>query len=389
VSVINEMLRNLDERQASERERAGLPPRLRTLPPEAARRGLPWPWLMAGVGIGVLIAWLTVAFFRPTPDSSIPGQSSSLSVTPRASLAAVTEGAPAGAPGMPQESAEAAPSVARATSPPAETAAPDMRLSTSLGQARPTDAASEARPIPDKPVVSRAPPTPLQEAEVVAPKPAAPPQALPAEAGSDAAPQIDRRPRGGTAREIADAEYQKGMLALRRGENLIALSSLRRALTFDASLAAARQALLAVLVAGREWEEARAVAAAGLALDPRQSGWAVVLARLQLERGDLGSALDTLERHADHAAGNADFQGLFAYVLHQDKRFDEAAARYQAALAVHPGEGRWWFGLATALESAGKANAAREAYTRARATANLPAEMAAMAEQRLRQIPGP
>lgn len=389
MSVINQMLRNLDERRASERERAGLPSRLRSLPAGATRRGSPWPWLAAGVALGVLIAWLAVALWRPAPGSPVAGD-----VAPPPALSAQ-----AGLSALPDAAAAVAEAPAAAAPPdPAPAAAVegvavDMRLSMLLAQTPPAGGGDAGVAAQERPPAPRAAAIPAPEAKVVPTKPVAPPSAAvaaasPGEEGSVAA-QIDRRPRGDPARERADAEYRKGMQALRRGDNAGALASLRAALELDATLAAARQALLAALVAGSQWTEAQAVAAAGLALDPRQSGWAVVLARLQLERGEPGSAIDTLERHAAHAAGDADFQGLFAYVLHQARRFDEAAARYQAALAVRPGEGRWWFGLATALESAGKANAAREAYTRARATPNLPAEMATTAEQRLRQIPGP
>ena len=367
MSVINQMLRNLDERRASERERAGLPPRLRPMPAGAARRGSPWPWLVAGVALGALMAWLAVALWGPWPGSPV-----------------------AGAAGPPP-----APSVQTGlTALPAERSPPDAPpdvAEVSVSAATPAAGRDASAATQDRSPAPRAVAVLAPEARP-APRPVAPPPAVTAasqEEGGSVAAQIDRRPRGDPVRERADAEYRRGMQALRRGDNAGALASLRAALELDATLAAARQALLAVLVAGSQWTQAQVVAAAGLALDPRQSGWAVVLARLQLERGEMGSALDTLERHAAHADGDADFQGLFAHVLHQAGQFDEAATRYQSVLAMRPGEGRWWFGLATALESAGKADAAREAYMRALATANLPAEIVTTAEQRLRQIPGP
>ena len=62
----------------------------------------------------------------------------------------------------------------------------------------------------------------------------------------------------------------------------------------------------------------------------------------------------------------------------------EAAQRFQAALALRPNEGRWWFGLGLSLESAGRGGEAKEAYAKAIAIDNLPADMVTVIEQKLR-----
>jgi MSHA biogenesis protein MshN len=215
-----------------------------------------------------------------------------------------------------------------------------------------------------------------------APAEAKPQSAPPAEPVADA--QIDKRAKGGQAREMAENEYRKGMQAVKRGDSSAAQPLFQRALELDPHFAKARQALLSVLVGGKQWAEARQVAEAGLALDPGQSGWAMIFARLQFEQGDAAAALATLERHAGAAAGDADYQGLFAYLLQKQQRPAEAAERFKIALGLRPSEGRWWFGLGLALETAGKAAEAREAYLKAREVGNLPADMAGLVEQKLR-----
>jgi MSHA biogenesis protein MshN len=174
------------------------------------------------------------------------------------------------------------------------------------------------------------------------------------------------------------------MQAARRGDHVAALPALQRALEIEPTHAKARQALLSVLVGSRQWNEARQVAQTGLAVDPTQSGLATILARLQFEQGDSPAALDTLSRHAIHAGDNADYQGLFAYLLQKQQRPAEAVQRFQAALALRPGEGRWWFGLGLSLESAGRTAEAKEAYARAKEVGNLAADMAAVVDQKLR-----
>lgn len=342
MSVINQMLRDLDARQASEQERAGLPGRLRTLPPAPKREPQQWHVLAVGVGIGVLVAGVAGYLFSRPPASVPPAL------------------APAAAP----------PAPSFATPVPVEPTGKDaaMKLSTVI-----------AKPEPAKPVT-----------KIVAPEPAKPavtvPVAKKAVAAPESAPeaQIDKQPKGGTGREQADSEYRKGMLAASNGDLAGAQAALRRTLDIDPKFVKARQALLSVLASGKQWAEVRQVTTEGLALDPARSDWAMILARVEHDQGDAAAALDTLERHAAHAAGNAEYQSLFAYLLQKRQRHADAAQHYKAALALRPGEGRWWFGLGLALEAAGQGGDAREAFAKAREAGNLPADMLAVVEQKLK-----
>jgi MSHA biogenesis protein MshN len=347
MSIINQMLRDLDARQASANERAGLPPGLRTLPPEQVSRPQAWLLLAAGLLVGVLIAWFFV------------GQQTSTAVTQQ--------------PG------------------PAEPTAPPVAQ-------QPVSPAPAPAPVPETPALVPAPKPASVPAPAVAPaiKPAAPAVAAPVETPAKvvvpspalAAPmgeiQIDKQPKGGMARDQAETEYRRGMQAAGSGDSAAALPALRRALEIDPRHAKARQALLAVLASSRQWDEVKQVARGGLALDPAQSGWAVILARLQHEQGDTEGAVKTLEVHAAHAARDADYQGLFAFLLQKSQRHGEAAQRYQAALELRPGEGRWWYGLGLALEAAGRGDEAKVAFGRARDSGNLSADLLGVIEQKLR-----
>lgn len=388
MSVINQMLRDLDERQASEQERAGLPPRLRPLPPAAVRRAQSLRMLVLGMGIGALAAGGAVAFLMAPvaapPPSPLPVPAPAVAPAPAAVPPAPTLARPADASSADLGEMKLSTLLALAKSmseapaaPPAETAVPSPA---------PVAAAKPAAPPPAKPAPAQEKPAPAPRAAKPPATPATPaPQAsAPAGDATNEDARIDKRARGGQAREMAQAEYRKGMQAVRGGDSAAALPLLRRTIELDPTLNAARQALLSVLVGARQWQEAQLVAQNGLALDPAQSGWAIILARLQFEQNDAAGALATLEKHAAHAGTDADYQGLFAYLLQKQQRSADAAQRFKAALALRPSEGRWWFGLATALEGAGKGEEARAAYARAREVGNLPAEMAAAAEQKLR-----
>lgn len=355
MSIINQMLRDLDARHASEQERAGLPPRLRTLPPRQLARGGDWRTLLAGMVAGGAIAGVATHWYFSAdapPPAPPPAATAAPTVPPAPTSPAAEETPPA---------------------PPAATEAVDVKLPPLL-----------ASP-PPEPAPAKAAPEPRPAAEPA--KPARETRPAPAPAAAEAAPadaQIDKRAKGGQAREMADGEYRKGMQAVRRGDGAGAAPLFRHALELDPAHARARQALLSVLVGSREWAEARQVARSGLELEPSQTGWATILARLQYESGDAAAALATLARHAAHAGGDAEYQGLHAYLLQRQQRPAEAAQRFRAALALSPGEGRWWFGLALALEAAGQPGEAKEAYAKARESGNLPADMQSVVEQKLK-----
>lgn len=351
MSIINQMLRDLDARHASANERAGLPTGLRTLPPEQASRSKTWLLLAAGLIAGALIAWFFVSQQAATPVLPQP-------VTPVAQSQPVPPPAPV-------------PTTVPETPAPAPVPAPVP--------------APKPAPVSAAVPVTK-PPAPVAIAPVAASvekpmKAVAPPPVVMAPLGEG---QIDKQPKGGMSREQAEAEYRKGMQAAGIGDNVTAIPALRRALDIDPKHIKARQALLSVLASSRQWDEVKQVAQSGLALDPARTGWASILARLQHEQGDTEGAVKTLESHAAHAAGDADFQGLFAFLLQKRQRYADAAQHYQAALALRPGEGRWWFGLGLALEGAGRIDEAKTAFGKARDAGNLPTDMLGVIEQKLR-----
>lgn len=373
MSVINQMLRDLDKRTASAQERSGLPPRLRTLPPEKqvqSRSNL--HMLAIGLGAGILISVVTLVAvdqLRTHPQVTPPTEHA---VTPAPTLppAAVAPEAPPVV--TPPVIAPPAPPV-----PPAPPAATPLADTPPPVQPPPRTKPAAPAPKPPPPAAKTIPKSP-------APAVAGTPADVPVSAPPAVDGQIDKRNKGSAAQELAESGYLKAMQAVKNGDHDMAQALFRHALQLDPSHAKARQGYLSVLVSARRLDEARQVAEDGLALNPMQSNWAVILARLQFEQGDLPTAVATLERFAGHALHDADYQGLFAYLLQKQARPAEAAARFRTALQVRPNEGRWWFGLGLALEQTNQPAEAREAYGKARETGNLPADMATLVEQKLR-----
>lgn len=398
MSLINQMLRDLDERHAPPSDRAGLPPNVHVLPPEQRQ---PWRLVaLIGFATAVATAWYFVVEVAEPPSPS-PTPPAAVVVAPPIPPQAVKP-----PPAEPPVVAPEPPAVPEnpplvSTDPPSEAAAKPLEPMPSM-----REPATPRRTVPEARVSQReVPPAPSKgkqtskgnqtsiepngaakaaagttggtaRQDAVAPMAAAAPAPTPA--------AIDKRPRNASANEAADTEYHKAMTAVRRGAITEAIAGLYATLKLDPRHVSARQALLSLLVEQQLLDDARALLEEGLTLDPAQSGWAIALARLQLENGKLNDASDTLGRFSSHAEQNADYQAFFALLLQKQKRGKEAADRYRTALAIRPMESRWWYGLGLTLEADQKVQEAREAFLKARETGNLPAELANVIEQKLR-----
>lgn len=184
----------------------------------------------------------------------------------------------------------------------------------------------------------------------------------------------------------AEQRYRDALNAYSQGRTTESLAQARQALTDDPAHLGARQLLLRQLVQQRANDQARTVAREGLQVHPAQIGWASVLTRLEMERGDLGAARRVIDDTLPRAASSADFHSLAGAVAQRQGKPGDAAEFYRGALRLKPAEGRNWIGLAMALEADGHAPEAREAFRRALQTGDaLSPELQALAERKLRQ----
>jgi MSHA biogenesis protein MshN len=207
-----------------------------------------------------------------------------------------------------------------------------------------------------------------------------------AEAGNGMATgRMDKSPSLLSPTGQAEAEYRRAQGLLAQGNATEAEMALNQALRLAPEHAAARQALFALLVDLQRKDEAQSVLETGLSILPGHSVWAMNIARLQMEKGDAVGAWETLQRSLGSAQNNGEYRAFCGTVLQRLGRPKDAIEHFHAALRINPGEGRWWLGLALVLESAGHPAEAREAYARAKATGNLPTDLAAFAEQKSRQ----
>lgn len=381
MSLINKMLRDLDSRHAVSGQVA-LPTEVRALPepkqpPRIGRR----IWLLLALVVLGCAAFLTSAYWLPllrpllaptaAPGPAVPARPKPPPAAPAISPAAHPATAPAAAPAP----VAATPAPAPASQQPAST---DTVL--------PLPSISETLPPPEEPPASSHQATTKAEAAIHSP-PAVPakrkPRPLPTAKKpeqADAHVLIDKTqsPEGRAA-----ADYLKGVAAYKQGRMAEAAAQFRLALQADPRHLAARQTLIAMLAGQKQWDDAEALLREGLQLMPGQTAWAMALARIEVERGDLTAAWGTLQRHMADARNDADYLGFAGVLLERLHKPHEAAGYYQAALHLKPRAGRWWLGLGLALEADGRAAEAQDAYRHAEASEGLTPEMKAFVDKKL------
>ena len=189
--------------------------------------------------------------------------------------------------------------------------------------------------------------------------------------------KVDRSEPGSDVLRAATTLYQQGRVKE-------AISRLQQGLQALPQQASLRQALLGIHLEQKQLAAALELLQQGLALSPGRVDWAMTAARIQVERGQLQAAWQTLQQHQASAGQNAEYQGFAAVLLQHLQQPHEAAAYYRAALRLKPREARWWYALGSVLEADGQTVQAREAYQRAQAIGGLPASMAQTLESKLK-----
>jgi len=348
MSLINKMLQDLDAR-AGKPGAAPLPGDVR--PVLAGKERAPWvrPVTFAGVAV-VLVgvgAWLALERLparvapQPVPVAAAPVMAMPVEVV---SVAPVQE------------------------APPPEAPAPEPE-----------------EPVTPEPEPEAPAPKPAPRAERLTPAVAAKPVVRKTEVAAKPAPaRAVASGRTETPAQRADNAYKRALGALEDGRVTEAIATLQAGLRANPKHEAARQTLVSLLIEAKRPEEAMRQLQAALALDPRQPSLAMLLARLQFERG--GPALETLNRTLPHAAGNGEYHAFLAGVLQREGRAREAAEHYRKALATAPQNGVWWMGLGMSLQADAHNAEAAEAFQRARASATLSADLQAFVERRLKQL---
>lgn len=430
MSLINQMLQDLDKRSASGAERGALPNQVRSLP-RAEKSGMPWWSLGIAVAIAVAsaMAWQfghrlapmslpTLA--RAAQPALLPVASVPTAEVPPAPAPNLTEAVLTGPASRLALELAIVPSVDnRPAAPDAEppavaqkqpAAQPKLSKSTNIrdGAAMSTiakrslimplaadsvvtgEAAAAVAPVgaTRSGQASKAPPV---EPTVIAKSSTLSVKAFDpgAEANARTAlanPQINKRLQQLTPQQLAENEYRDAANLLSQGRLAETQEAFQRALQLDPRHIGARQGLFGLLVEAKKNSEAEQVLQDGLKLNPSQPGFALALSGLQYQRGDTAVAIETLLRTAPAAQASPDYQARLAALLQRQSRHQEAVDYFQAALRLAPGSGVWLMGLGISQQALNRTGEAQDAFRRAKATNTLNPDLLAFVDQRLKQM---
>jgi len=184
----------------------------------------------------------------------------------------------------------------------------------------------------------------------------------------------------------ADAEFRKGVTLMQEGRVTDAMERYQAALKFDEKHDAARHALIALLLENKRGDDAERELEEGLRISPEQSKFAILLARLEVERGAVPDALATLQKYLPYAGQQADYQAFLAALLQRQDRHEEAVTHYQVALQSVPKNGIWLVGCGISLQALQRNVDARDVFKRALESKTLNPELQEFVRQRLKTL---
>jgi MSHA biogenesis protein MshN len=376
MSLINQMLQDLEKRQTTSDENE-LIGHIRAV--DRVNNNALWKIIAAGALIVVaVLTWLLLQV-RQTP--SVPPPASGI-VMPKPEAVAKAETQPI-TPAAQEKLPEKAPETTVVAPAPivAATPAPAIIEEKKPVQEKPIekpldlDVKKQLQPkqnlsaVKTKPAVKAKQPKAVQQPVVVANKEV-----------------IEKHDRPLTTQQRADEEFRKATLLLNQGRVNEAMQGFRNALSIDKNHEASRQALLGLLIESKQLGEAQKLLQDALKQNPNQSGYAMVLARIQIDQGNLDGAIDTLKKYAASAANNPDYHGFAAALYQRKGDHKQAFEQYQAALRLSPQTTVWLMGLGISLQSLQRYNEAYDAFTAAKAAGNLTPDLQNFVDQRLAQL---
>lgn len=379
MSLINKMLQDLEQRNASATRNEPLAGEVRAVPASSAPRFGRLAGLLLLMTLGVGAVWMLMQPKTATPAVTVAPPAPAVALAPSAQSTAAAaaptiEAAPPTAPS--NQGTNKPPQGEKALLPTAPQATSVAKRAAETNAQQPALAVADANTVVAQAVTKKPSKVVVEEASPVVEK-AAPVAAL--------APE-NRPQKRVSQQQQSDNLYKQAIAQLQQGRGNEAKQSLRRALEASPNNVKARQMLMGLLVESNNLEEASALLREGLKLSPEQSGFSMALARLQLENGDAKGGMATLEQGLQSAGDEPQYHAFYAALLQRAERHEEAVRHYLVALRSDPAMPTWLVGIGISLQAQGKDADAAEAFRRARDSGLLTPQLVQFVEQRLNQL---
>jgi len=396
MSLINRMLQDLEQRRTPGDERIQLTG-VRAIAPRGITRRSGW-WLGTLVALLGVIAALVWLLQRQTPAPVSPPAAPVATQPPMAPVAAQPPAAPVAA------QPPAAPAVAKPPVVDKPPVVPAAIKPPAAPVAAPPPPKADIPVVPKPAVAKKAESPPVNPNSNPEKSPKVVPPVIPSAANikgveeARAAPgkneSTGKKPEAAgvapakqiSPRQQAEFLYQKAVALLQQGLVTEAQESLGASLKIEPDYAASRQALAGILVEKKEYVQAERLLSEGLSREGHHPEFAMVMARIQVERGDGAGALETLKNNLAGGKDQAGYQAFLAALQQRQGQHKLAIESYLTALRLAPNTASSLVGLGISLQAENHPAEAQEAFNRAKTAGGLSPDLQSFVEQRLKQI---
>ena len=188
------------------------------------------------------------------------------------------------------------------------------------------------------------------------------------------------------AEGAAEQSYKKARRFLDSWKTHEAKAELARTLVFDPAHNAARELLVALFLQGGQTSEAESLVDTGLALYPNYSPFAQLKARILSTRSDMTAAVQMLKSVVPGPRHHFDHSATLAAMYQKQGDHEQAVSMYLALIETHPETPSLWSGLAISLDAQGEYQAALKSYKQALGDRQLAPELRRYALERVQAL---
>ncbi len=192
--------------------------------------------------------------------------------------------------------------------------------------------------------------------------------------------QVPLRPE-----QKAELAYQQGYDYLKGHQSRQAEQVLRQALSVAPNHIKARELLAGMYIKQGRWVEANDLLRDGTRLIPQHHTFTKLYARSLMQMNRDGTAIYVLTQaqHRPNMANDPEYYAILAALYQRQHQHQQAATTYASILKIRPKMGIWWVGMGISLEAMGQAKQAAQAYSHARQSGSLHGDVAKYTDNRL------
>ncbi len=183
----------------------------------------------------------------------------------------------------------------------------------------------------------------------------------------------------------AEREFKKVAVLVKNGHFTLAKKQCIKILDVYAHHDGARLTLTKLLIKASELSEAESILIEGIQLRLGHAKFAKILSQIQLQRGDIEVAVNTLQYSLPKAIGQADYHAHLGLLLQRQLRHSEAIKHFQTAVNLSPEAVQWLFAMGVSLQHEGFDIEAHQMFMRAQKSQDLDTDVLAFIDRGIEQ----